>query len=70
MRPFRFGQPMAAPDQTRLAIEFDPAEDDAGPRFRCTVPAAIIRNLAAYLAHTADVEEGWRPARQVNHADA
>ena len=67
VRPFRFGQPWHTPDQTRLAIGFDPAEDDAGPLFRCTVPVSIIRNFAAYLTHTADVEEGWRRPRAVSH---
>jgi hypothetical protein len=48
-----------------LAIEFEPAEDGGEP-FRCTVRPASIRNLAAYLTHTADVEDGWRPARHVS----
>ncbi|MEO7263089.1 MAG: hypothetical protein ABI047_17825 [Jatrophihabitantaceae bacterium] len=32
---------------------------------RCTVPATIIRNLAAHLTQTATVGDGWRPPRQV-----
>jgi len=67
VRPFRFGQERGdTPDQTRMAFEFDPAVDDAGPLFRCTVPVSIIRNFAAYLTHTADVEDGWRPARHIS----
>jgi hypothetical protein len=65
VRPFRFGQLGHTPDQTRLAIEFEPAEDTGGEPFRCTVHPASIRNLAAYLAHTADVADGWRPPRHV-----
>ena len=68
MRPFRFGELGHAADQTRLAIEFEPAEDDGGQAFRCTVHTSSIRNLAAYLAHTADVEDGWRAPRQVEHS--
>ena len=67
IRPFRFGQPRHTPDETRLAIEFEPAEDDGEP-FRYTVHPASIRNLAAYLAHTADVEDGWRPPRHVGRS--
>jgi|SRR3954462_5980028 len=33
------------------------------PLFRCTDPASIIRNLAAHLAQTAGVADGWRPSR-------
>lgn len=65
VRPFRFGQLGHAGVETRLAIEFDPAEDDAGQPFRCTVPASIIRNLAAHLAETAGVADGWRPPHHV-----
>jgi hypothetical protein len=68
MRPFRFGQLGHTADQTRLAIEFEPAEDDGGQPFRCTVHTSSIRNLAAYLTHTADVEDGWRPPRQMQHS--
>ncbi|MBV9823801.1 MAG: hypothetical protein JO144_16345 [Actinobacteria bacterium] len=69
VRPFRFGQERGdSPDQTRLAIEFDPAVDDAGPLFRCTVHTSVIRNLAAYLTHTADVEDGWRSPRSVSQS--
>lgn len=66
VRPFRFGQ-LAAPtaDETRLAIEFDPAEDDARPLVRFTVPATIIRNIAAHLTQTADTGDGWRSPRRV-----
>jgi hypothetical protein len=67
VRPFRFGQPLHTPDETRLAIEFEAAEDDGEP-FRCTVHPASIRNLAAYLAHTADVDDGWRPPRHVGQS--
>jgi hypothetical protein len=65
VRPFRFGQ-LAAPKapETRLAIEFDPAEDDAGPLVRFTVPATIIRNIAAHLGQTADTGDGWRSPRR------
>ena len=66
VRPFRFGQIGHTVDETRLAIEFDPAEDDGGELFRCTVPASIIRNLAAHLTQTANVADGWRPPRQVS----
>jgi hypothetical protein len=65
MRPFRFGQIGHTADQTRLAVEFEPAEDNGGEPFRCTVHTASTRNLAAYLTHTADVEEGWRAPRHV-----
>ena len=65
VRPFRFGQIGHAVDATRLAIEFDPAEDDGGELFRCTVPATIIRNLAAHLSKTANVGDRWRPPRKV-----
>jgi hypothetical protein len=65
VRPFRFGQLGHTADQTRLAIEFDPAEDDAGQPFRFTVPASIIRNIAAHLTQTADTADGWRPPRHV-----
>lgn len=69
VRPFRFGQERGSTtDETRLAIEFDPAEDDAGQLFRCTVHPASIRNLAAYLTHTADVEDGWRPPHHVSQS--
>jgi hypothetical protein len=68
VRPFRLGQFGHGPDTTRLAIEFEPAEDDDGEPFRCTVHAASIRNLAAYLTHTADVEDGWRPPRHVHQS--
>jgi len=63
MRPFRFGQLGYTVDEVRLVIEFDPAEDDAGELFRCTVPASIIRNIAAHLSQTADTADGWRPPR-------
>jgi hypothetical protein len=62
VRPFSFGQFGHVPDQTRLAVEFEPAEDDGGQPFRCTVHVASIRNLAAYLTHTADVD-GRGPSR-------
>jgi len=66
VRPFRFGQlGHTVVDETRLAIEFDPAEDDAGQPFRCTVPATMIRNLAAHLTQTAGVADGWRPPHRV-----
>jgi hypothetical protein len=65
MRPFRFGQLGHTVDETRLVIEFDPAEDGAGQLSRCTVPASIIRNLAAHLTQTANVGDGWRPPRHV-----
>jgi hypothetical protein len=66
MRPFRFGQLGHTPDETRLAVELEPARDGGEP-FRCTIHPASIPNLAGYLTHTADVEEGWRPARHVSH---
>ena len=65
MRPFRFGQSGTPGVETRLAIEFDPAEDDAALPFRCTVPVSITRNLAAHLAETAGVADGWRPPHHV-----
>jgi hypothetical protein len=68
VRPFRFGQLGHTVDETRLTVEFDPAEDDAGPLVRFTVPASIIRNLAAHLTQTANVGDGWRSPRQVNLA--
>ena len=65
VRPFRFGQlATPKPPETRLAIEFDPAEDDAGPLVRFTVPATIIRNIAAHLGQTADTADGWRSPRR------
>lgn len=66
VRPFRFGQLGHAVDETRLAIEFDPAEDDAGPLVRFTVPASIIRNIAAHLTQTADTGDGWRSPRRAD----
>ncbi|MEO6503408.1 MAG: hypothetical protein ABIQ09_16045 [Jatrophihabitantaceae bacterium] len=69
MRPFRFGQLGHAGDETRLAIEWEPAGDSGGGQlFRCTVHPASIRNLAAWLTHTADVEDGWRPPRHMQHS--
>lgn len=68
VRPFRFGQVSHTVDEDRLAIEFDPAEDDGGELFRCTVPATIIRNLAAHLTQTANVADGWRPPRHVRES--
>ncbi|MEO6502164.1 MAG: hypothetical protein ABIQ09_09675 [Jatrophihabitantaceae bacterium] len=68
VRPFRFGQLGHTPDQTRLAVEFEPAEGGGGDSFRCTVHPSMIRNLAAYLTHTADVEDGWRAPRHVQEA--
>ena len=68
VRPFRFGQLGHTPDRTRLAIEFEPAEDDGGEPFRCTVHTASTRNLAAYLTHTADVDDRWRPPRRMKHS--
>lgn len=65
VRPFRFGQLGQPVDETRLAIEFEPAEDDGGQPFRCTVPASIIRNIAAHLTQTAGVADGWRPPHHV-----
>jgi hypothetical protein len=66
VRPFRFGQERSSTvDETRLAIEFDPADDGGGELFRCTVPASIIRNVAAHLAQTAGVADGWRSPRHV-----
>jgi hypothetical protein len=65
VRPFRFGQLGHTVDETRLAVEFDPAEDGAGQLFRCTVSASMIRNLAAYLTQTAGVADGWRPPHHV-----
>lgn len=65
VRPFRFGQLGHTAPETRLAIEFDPAEDDAGPLVRFTVPATIIRNVAAHLTQTADTGDGWRAPRHV-----
>jgi hypothetical protein len=71
MRPFRFGQQRTSTaDETRLAVEFEPAEDDGGPLVRCTVPASIIRNLAAHLAQTAGVADGWRPPHHVRQGVA
>ncbi len=66
VRSFRFGQVGGlTADEDRLAIEFDPAEDGDGALFRCTVPALIIRNVAAHLSQTAAVADGWRPPRHV-----
>jgi hypothetical protein len=64
VRPFRFGKLGHTVDETRLAVEFDPAED-GGELFRCTVPAPMTRNLAAHLTQTASVADGWRPPHQV-----
>ncbi len=65
LRPFRFGRERGSTvDATRLAIEFEPAED-GGELFRWTVPASIIRNIAAHLTQTAGVADGWRPPRHV-----
>jgi hypothetical protein len=65
VRPFRFGQLGHTVDETRLAIEFEPAEDGAGQLFRCTVPATIIRNLSGHLTQTAGVADGWTAPRHV-----
>ncbi len=67
VRPFRFGQLGHTPDEIRMAVEFEAAED-GGEEFRCTVHPSMIRNLAAYLTHTAEVEEGWRPPRRMQGA--
>ena len=64
VRPFRFGQVGYPFDEDRLAFEFDPAED-GGELFRYTVPASIVRDLAAHLTQTANAADGWRPPRQV-----
>ena len=67
VRPFRFGQQRTdTVDETRLAVEFVPRDDNGeGQPFRCSVPATLIRNLAAHLVQTAGVADGWRPPRHV-----
>jgi hypothetical protein len=71
VRPFRFGQERSSTvDETRLAVEFEPAKDDGGELFRCTVSASIIRNLGVHLAQTAGVADGWRPPHHVRQGVA
>jgi hypothetical protein len=66
VRPFRFGQTRwAADDVDRLALEFQPRDNGYGEPFRCSIPATSIRNLAAHLAQTADIGDGWREPRHV-----
>jgi hypothetical protein len=68
VRPFRYGEPRRdTVDEDRLALEFAPRDDDEQP-FRCTIPATVIRNLAAHLTQTADVKDGWRPPRHVEQS--
>jgi hypothetical protein len=55
-------------DEDRLAIEFVPQEDGAAQPFRCSIPAAFIRNLARHLNLAADVRDGWREPRHVRHS--
>jgi hypothetical protein len=67
--PFRYGQRRwGTDDEPRLAIEFVPRDDGTAEPFRCSIPAATIRNLAAHLVHTADVGDGWRKPRHVRQS--
>jgi hypothetical protein len=69
VRPFQFGQLVRTVDETRLAVEFVPRDDNGdGHPFRCTLPASLIRNLAAHLVQTAGVSDGWRPPRHVKES--
>jgi hypothetical protein len=70
VRPFRFGQQRTRTvDEDRLALEFVPRDDDGdGQPFRCSVPAWMLRTLAAHLAQTAGVADGWRPPRHVRES--
>jgi hypothetical protein len=66
VKPFRFGQTRwGANDEDRLAIEFVPQESGTAEPFRCSIPATTIRNLAAHLAQTAEVADGWREPRRI-----
>jgi hypothetical protein len=67
VRPFRFGQWVRMVDEDRLALEVAPLDDDGQP-FRFSIPASVIRNLAAHLAQTAGVADGWRPPRHVRES--
>jgi len=68
-RPFRYGQRRGTyEDTTRLVLEFVPVQDDAAEPFRCSIPATLIRSLAAHLIHTADVGDGWREPRTIRHS--
>lgn len=67
VRPFRFGQWVRMVDEDRLALEFAP-RDDGGEPFRCSIPATLVRNLAAHLAQTAGVADGWRPPRHIRES--
>ncbi len=66
VRPFRFGEARwKTEDEDRLAIEFVPHEAGQGEPFRCSIPAGMIRNLAAHLLQTASVGDGWRQPRHI-----
>lgn len=52
----------------RLAVEFLPREQGHGEPLCCSIPALSIRNLAAHLAQTADVGEGWKEPRHVRRS--
>jgi hypothetical protein len=67
VRPFQFGQLVRSEDEDRLALEVAPLDDDGQP-LRFSVPASVIRNLAAHLAQTAGVADGWRPPRHVRRS--
>jgi len=67
VRPFRFGQVRTRTvDEDRLVLEFAPTDD--GQPFRCSMPAWMLRTLAAHLAQTAGVADGWRPPRPVRQS--
>ena len=60
VRPFRFGQLGHTPDEIPAGGGVRACRGRRRRAVRCTIHPASIRNLAAYLTHTADVEDGWR----------
>jgi hypothetical protein len=68
VRPFRFGQRRTRTvDEDRLVLECAPLDDDGQP-FRFSLPSFMIRSIAAHLAQTAGVADGWRPPRHVRQS--
>jgi hypothetical protein len=70
VRPFLFGRPRhrVVDLDDRLALEFMPREHGHGEPFRCSIPAASIRNLARHLDLTADVGDGWQAPRHIRQS--
>jgi hypothetical protein len=70
VRPFLFGRPRhrAVDLDDRLALEFNPQVPGHAEPFRCSIPAASIRNLVAHLSQTADIGDGWRAPRVIRRS--